>query len=180
MKKRSQFCIHKIISKFYIQSLNQRYCYRNKLISTYDELTYQVLKSLILFFFILDECISVKVTKVRDSDIEMMAFATGRYFTFSEEEMNQMLGTRDWDQKKIKVVQKGSRSWVGEVKIYNNNNYMFSQWLTGEWRIYGERATGGADWQWKAGDSIHLSSCVPTGEKWLQILQNLFLQYLSK
>ena len=107
----------------------------------------------------------------------MMAFASGRYFTFSEEEMNQMLGTRDWDQKVIKVVQKGSRSWAGEVKIYNDNKYMFSEWLTGEWRIYGERATGGADWQWKAGDSIHLSSCVPTGEKWLQILQNLFLQY---
>ena len=100
----------------------------------------------------------------------MMAFASGRYFTFSEEEMNQMLGTRDWDQKVIKVAQTGSRSWVGEVKIYNDDYYR------GDWRFYGKRATGADTWQWVAGDSIHLSSCVPTGEKWLQILKNLFLQ----
>ena len=86
-----------------------------------------------------------------------MAQYRGKDFSFSEVEMDEMLGSKDWDQKVIKVVQKGNQSWVGEVKIYND-----------DFGPHGKRATGADYWQWAAGDSISLSTCVPTGEKWWQ------------
>ena len=103
-----------------------------------------------------------------------MAQYRGQYFVFSEDEMNEMLGTNDWDQKVIKVAQKGNQSWVGEVKIYNGDS---NQWDMDIGSVYGKRATGMDTSQWAEGDSIHLSSCVPTGEKWWQLLHNLFFSF---
>ena len=101
----------------------------------------------------------------------------GQYFVFPEEEMDEMLGTNDWDQKVIKVAQKGSHSWVGEVKIYNGDSNQFDMDIGS---VYGKRATGFDSSQWAEGDSIHLSSCVPTGEKWWQLLHNLFFFQFHK
>ena len=74
--------------------------------------------------------------------------------------MNEMLGTKDWDRKVIKVVHKlsiargGKIYWVGELKVMFRTNLQLGS---------GMRASGIGQWQQE--DTIQLSSCVSTGKK---------------
>ena len=81
---------------------------------------------------------------------------TGKYFFFSKEDMDSMLGEDNWSGKKYVVIQEGSQHWTGEVVIWKNNN-----------GIHGRRNTGAANGQWASGDTISLSSCKSGNCIWL-------------
>ena len=74
---------------------------------------------------------------------------TGNYFYFSEDEFSRMVGHENWDGETFEVVQEGSQSWTGEVKVWKRES-----------GNHGRRKTGDGDGQWEEGDTISLKSCL--------------------
>jgi len=75
----------------------------------------------------------------------------GEYFEFSAKEFSEMVGFDDWGKDVYRIVQSGSHSWEGmvRVQIRKDNGTPF-----------GRRAFNGAKDAWKVGDTISLKSCV--------------------
>ena len=70
---------------------------------------------------------------------------TGKYFFFADEQFSAMVGYEDWSQKTFEVMQYGSQSWTGQVKVWKDES-----------GAHGRRDPydGAADGQWKTGDTI--------------------------
>ena len=68
---------------------------------------------------------------------------TGKYFYFAEEEFSTMVGYEDWSDKLFEVMQHGSQSWTGQVKVWKHDS-----------GAHGRRDSGSAAGQWHAGDTI--------------------------
>ena len=47
---------------------------------------------------------------------------TGKYFYFAEEEFSTMVGYEDWSDKLFEVMQHGSQSWTGQVKVWKHDS----------------------------------------------------------
>ena len=103
--------------------------------------------------------------------MEILATSSSFYgsdFGFYREQMNEMLGIKDWDQKVIKVFRvkwDGRTELVGEVKVQfsSESDRGIGQKLSPQW----------GDWSLK--DTIYLSSCVSTGKRSNDELIYLFL-----
>ena len=61
-----------------------------------------------------------------------------------------MTGNNKWNNKVIAITQEGSRSWSGNVRVWNHGN-----------SPHGRREPGSdsAPAQWAVGDKIKLTSC---------------------
>ena len=70
---------------------------------------------------------------------------TGKYFYFAEEEFSTMVGYEDWSGKTFEVMQLGSQSWTGQVKVWKH--------VSG---AHGRREplSGASAGQWQTGDTI--------------------------
>ena len=77
----------------------------------------------------------------------------GRYFYFSEEEMNLMSGNKNWVSTVLNVTQEGSHSWSGQVKVWKSVDGKYNK---GRKNPYSDSEEG----DWAVGDTIKLSSCV--------------------
>ena len=76
----------------------------------------------------------------------------GAYFYFSEEDFNEMVGNEDWDNETFDVIQEGSQSWTGWVKVWKHTQ-----------GAHGRRLRGRSSGQWAKGDTIKLTSCINAG-----------------
>ena len=77
----------------------------------------------------------------------------GKYFFFSNEEFDKMVGYKNWHGKKFEIVQEGSHSWRGKVTVWNV--------ATGS---HGRKSYGAANGDWKEGDTITLKYCSEPGK----------------
>ena len=84
----------------------------------------------------------------------------GQYFFFDENDFTKMVGEKDWNVKKYEVIQRGSRSWTGTIKVWAGNNQNGA---------HGRRDTGkkgnknAAAGEWAQGDTIQLKACGEAG-----------------
>ena len=81
----------------------------------------------------------------------------GQYFYVSKEELSKMIGIDKFNAipstgNVITVIQKGSQSWEGRVRIWSRDS-------DGNSNPHGRREEGVADGQWKNGDTIALKGC---------------------
>ena len=77
---------------------------------------------------------------------------TGKYFFFSQEEFNKMVGNENWNGKEIEIVQVGSTSWKGKVKVWGFTTIP-----------HGRKSNGAADGDWATSDTITLQGCSKQG-----------------
>ena len=77
-----------------------------------------------------------------------------------------MVGESDWKDNTFEVIQRGSKSWTGTIKVWNssNQNGFHGRRDTGEKGI--KNAETG---EWAQGDTIQLKPCVEAGI-WLLLL----------
>ena len=62
-----------------------------------------------------------------------------------------MIGTEDWNNEEFDVIQEGSQTWYGRVKVWKHGG------------AHGRRASGSRSGQWAKDDTIKLTSCVNAG-----------------
>jgi len=74
----------------------------------------------------------------------------GKYFYFLPYEFTQMVGTDRWAGKEYEIIQDGSNSWTGKVKVWDVNMGQGG---------YGYKSNGKAEGDWKKGDTITLKAC---------------------
>ena len=78
-----------------------------------------------------------------------------------------MVGEKDWKDNTYEVIQRGSRSWSGMIKVWNSSN---------QYGFHGRRDTGGTGiknaetGQWAQGDTIQLKACAGAGISLLLLL----------
>jgi len=74
-----------------------------------------------------------------------------RGFWLSDEDMNEMIGNRDWNGKTFDVIQRrgGKVQWSGRVIVWNVRGRL----------AYGRRYRGAKSGQWDLRDRIELKSC---------------------
>ena len=77
----------------------------------------------------------------------------GVNFEFSAEEFSKMVGFDDWHEHEFRVVQSGSLSWEGMVRVYQSKDFKSP---TGRKSF----AAGG----WKVNDTFTLKSCSNPGK----------------
>ena len=84
----------------------------------------------------------------------------GKYFFFDEKDFTKMVGERAWNAKTYEVIQRGSKSWTGTIKVWNSSN---------DYGANGRRVTGetgiknAAAEEWAQGDTIQLKACGEAG-----------------
>ena len=66
-----------------------------------------------------------------------------------------MVGIEDWNNEEFDVIQEGSQSWTGWVKVWKVVE------VHGE--AHGRRLRGRSSGQWVKGDTTKLTSCVIAG-----------------
>ena len=66
-----------------------------------------------------------------------------------------MVGEKDWNNKTYEVIQRGSKSWTGTIRVWDGS--------TGLYGLAGRRDTGFAPGNWAPGDTIQLKACVEAG-----------------
>ena len=66
-----------------------------------------------------------------------------------------MVGETDWNGKNYEVIQRGSNSWTGMIKVWDEN--------IGAYDTHGRRSAGSAAGNWAQGDTIQLKACVEAG-----------------
>ena len=74
----------------------------------------------------------------------------GKYFHFNEKAMDYMVGNTDWEYKVFNIIQSGSRTWSGSVKVWRS---------TSDTDANGRRNFHGAENQWSPGDTIVMHNC---------------------
>ena len=65
-----------------------------------------------------------------------------------------MVSERDWNAKTYEVIQRGSMSWTGTIRVWNSSN---------EYGANGRRNAGAAAGNWAQGDTIQLKACGEAG-----------------
>ena len=71
-----------------------------------------------------------------------------------------MVGEKEWNNKNYEVIQRGSRSWTGTIKVWGSSNQNGA---------HGRRDTGKAGidntaaGEWAQGDTIQLKTCGEAG-----------------
>ena len=67
-----------------------------------------------------------------------------------------MVGERDWNAETYEIIQRGSKTWTGTIKVWNSSN---------DYGANGRRVTGEtgikntAAGEWAQGDTIKLKAC---------------------
>ena len=79
----------------------------------------------------------------------------GKYFYFLPYEFTQMVGTDRWAGKEFEIIQYGSNSWTGKVKVWDVDMGQGG---------YGYKVNGKAEGDWKKGDTITLKACSEAGK----------------
>ena len=89
----------------------------------------------------------MKVTRVKYS-----GKPDGMFFFFDgfEDEMTELFGYSGWNAKTVEVVQRGSQTWTGTVKVWSE-------------RRDGRRDEGEGEGQWQAGDTLTAKACAENG-----------------
>ena len=82
----------------------------------------------------------------------------GEYFFFDENDFTKMVGEKDWNVKKYEVIQRGSRSWTGTIKVWAGSNGAHGRRDTGE-----KGNKNAAAGEWAEGDTIQLKACGEAG-----------------
>ena len=96
-----------------------------------------------------DVCATVRV------NVTKHPLGKSKYFYFDENDITKMVGETDWNGKTFEVIQRGSKSWIGNITVWDSSHN------------YG--ANGRRDWaiakigDWVDGDTIQLKSCVEEG-----------------
>ena len=71
-----------------------------------------------------------------------------------------MVSERDWNAKTYEVIQRGSNSWTGTIKVWNSS----SEYGVNGRRVIGETGIKNtAAGEWAQGDTIQLKSCGEAG-----------------
>ena len=84
----------------------------------------------------------------------------GKYFFLDEKDFNNMVGKKDWKDNTFEVIQRGSKSWTGTIKVWNSSN---------QYGFHGRRDTGetgiknAETGEWAQGDTIQLKACAEAG-----------------
>ena len=71
-----------------------------------------------------------------------------------------MVGETDWNAKTLEVIQRGSKSWIGNIKVWDGSH---------NYGANGRRDTGDDSYttakvgDWVDGDTIQLKACVEAG-----------------
>ena len=79
----------------------------------------------------------------------------GKYFIFDKNDFTKMVGETDWNNKTYEVIQRGSTSWTGTIRVWDGS--------TGIYGLAGRRDAGPAAGHWARGDTIQLKACVEAG-----------------
>ena len=75
----------------------------------------------------------------------------GKYFFFDDYQFSSMVGSANWHGKNFDVLQKGSKTWKGSIRVWKGENGGIS--------AHGRRVNGDADNQWSTGDKIEMKTC---------------------
>ena len=97
------------------------------------------------------QCATVSVLHTnhpRDGD-------NGKYLIFAANDFTKMIGETDWNTKTYEVIQRGSKSWTGMIKVWDGS--------TGQYGLAGRRNVGAAAGNWAQGDTIQLKACGEAG-----------------
>ena len=99
----------------------------------------------------------------------------GQYFYLSKEDLGNVIGADKFNAisssgNVFTVVQKGSRSWEGKVRIWTRDS-------EGNNNPHGRREEGIADGQWIKGDTIGLKGC--TSKPRPGRIYSIFVIYLN-
>ena len=77
----------------------------------------------------------------------------GKYLFFDANDFTKMVSETDWHDKTYEIIQRGSKSWTGTIKVWNGKKH----------GVHGWRASGESAGDWAQGDMIQLKSCVEAG-----------------
>ena len=100
------------------------------------------------FFLLLATCPKVNVLHTKHSSGD-----NGRYFFFSKEEFSKLVGDDNWNGQEFEIVQYGSHSWRGKVKVWSVAS-----------GSHGRKVDGVANGDWKKDDTIMLQTCSKEGK----------------
>ena len=100
------------------------------------------------FFLLLATCPKVNVLHTKHSSGD-----NGRYFFFSKEEFSKLVGDDNWNGQEFEIVQYGSHSWRGKVKVWSVAS-----------GSHGRKVDGDANGDWKKDDTIMLQTCSKEGK----------------
>ena len=95
---------------------------------------------------LLDKCYSTRVLHTTHPKNDK-----GEYFFFDDNQFSSMVGSTNWNAKDFDILQKGSRTWKGTIRVWNGKN--------GGLSAHGRRQKGQADNQWSTGDTIEMKVC---------------------
>ena len=77
----------------------------------------------------------------------------GKFFIFSGDEFSKMVGNDDWNNHQFEIIQGGSHSWEGFIKVWKDDD-----------TPRGTKLFGAADGDWEKSDIIILKSCSNPGK----------------
>ena len=97
-------------------------------------------------------CATVNVLHTKHPDMG----DRGQYFFFDENDFTKMVGETDWNAKTFEVIQGGSKSWIGNITVWDSSH---SYGANGRRLGYTTAKIG----DWVDGDTIQLKSCVEAG-----------------
>ena len=101
-----------------------------------------------------DGCATVRV------NVTKHPYGTSKYFYFDENDFTKMVGETDWNAKTFEVIQRGSKNWIGNIKVWDSSHNFGAN---------GRRDTGADGYStakmgdWVDGDTIQLKACVEAG-----------------
>ena len=84
----------------------------------------------------------------------------GQYFFFDENDFTKMVGGKEWNGKNYEVIQRGSRSWTGTIKVWGRRNQNGANGRRDSGKSGIENAAAG---EWAQGDTIQLKACGEAG-----------------
>ena len=79
---------------------------------------------------------------------------TGKYFYFEASDFTKMVDGTDWHEKNYEIIQRGSKSWTGTIKVFDDRE---------NYGVFGRRDPGAAYEDWVQGDQMQLKACVEAG-----------------
>ena len=84
----------------------------------------------------------------------------GKYFFFDENDFAKMVGKKEWNDENYEVIQRGSRSWTGTIKVWGSSNQHGGHGRRDTEKKGIENAAAG---EWAQGDTIQLKACGEAG-----------------
>ena len=76
----------------------------------------------------------------------------GKYFYFDEKTFDYMVGHTDWNVKTFDIIQRGSRTWSGSVKVWRSSS---DSDANGRRNPYEDAAEN----QWSPEDTLVMQNC---------------------